>query len=54
MPSPTPKGSLLGLDRLAKEKRAAAEADQRNADQSRKRVKLGGEEYPIFKGQDPQ
>jgi len=47
---PTPRSSILGLDRLAKEKRAAAEADKSNADSSRKRIKLDGTEDPVFKG----
>ena len=41
---PTPRTSVLGLDRLAKEKRAAAEADGL----SRKRPRI--DEEPMFKG----
>lgn len=44
---PTPRGSLLGLDRLAKEKRDAAALE--NGDSSRKRPRLDDSE-PRFKG----
>lgn len=47
---PAPRSSKLGLDRLAKEKRAAAEAAQANDDYSRKRTKLNSKEDPVFKG----
>ncbi|KAM5542240.1 hypothetical protein V8D89_004113 [Ganoderma adspersum] len=44
---PTPRSSVLGLDRLAQEKRAAKEA---NGEGSRKRARLdGNEDEPVFK-----
>ncbi|KAF8665135.1 hypothetical protein AX16_000601 [Volvariella volvacea WC 439] len=43
---PTPRPSLLGLDRLAKEKRAAA---AEAFGDSRKRAKLEGDSEPVFK-----
>ncbi|KAF9560184.1 pre-mRNA splicing factor [Agrocybe pediades] len=45
---PTPRTSLLGLDRLAKEKRAAA-ADEKNGDSSRKKPRLDDDDEPFFK-----
>jgi len=48
LPPPTPRRSVLGLDKLAQEKRSAAEAalpDNRN----RKRQRPDGQE-PHFKG----
>ena len=45
---PTPRSSVLGLDRLAQEKRAAKEA---NGEGSRKRARLDGDgDEPVFKG----
>jgi hypothetical protein len=48
---PTPRTSLLGLDRLAKEKREAA-ADDKNAngEGSRKKPRLDDGDEPFFKG----
>ncbi|EGO19526.1 hypothetical protein SERLADRAFT_479062, partial [Serpula lacrymans var. lacrymans S7.9] len=43
---PTPRGSLLGLDRLAKEKREAAALDSNG---SRKRPRIDGQGDPVFK-----
>ncbi|PIL29929.1 hypothetical protein GSI_07840 [Ganoderma sinense ZZ0214-1] len=48
---PTPRTSVLGLDRLAQEKRAAANAA--NGEGSRKRARLDGDgDGPVFKGED--
>ncbi|KAF9014903.1 hypothetical protein BDQ17DRAFT_1228872 [Cyathus striatus] len=44
---PTPRTSLLGLDRLASEKRAAAAAGENGFDRSRKKLRL---DDPVFKG----
>ncbi|KAI0726050.1 P-loop containing nucleoside triphosphate hydrolase protein [Fomitopsis betulina] len=46
---PTPRASVLGLDRLAQEKRAAAAAA--NGDGSRKRARLDNNPEPTFKGE---
>lgn len=46
---PTPRTSILGLDKLAKEKRAAAEAERGQTEGSRKKPRLEDEE-PVFKG----
>ncbi|KAF8350297.1 P-loop containing nucleoside triphosphate hydrolase protein [Amanita rubescens] len=47
---PTPRASLLGLDRLAQEKRAAAAEDgNRGQDGSRKRPRLDEGKEPLFK-----
>lgn len=46
---PTPRTSVLGLDRLAQEKRAAAAA---NGEGSRKKPRLDDGE-PMFKGEMP-
>ena len=46
MEPPTPRSSLLGLDRLAREKREAMASDPRG---SRKKPPIDGEE-PVFKG----
>ncbi|TFK47924.1 P-loop containing nucleoside triphosphate hydrolase protein [Heliocybe sulcata] len=43
---PTPRASVLGLDRLAQEKRAAVAA---NGDGSRKKARLDGPDEPVFK-----
>ncbi|KZT24702.1 pre-mRNA splicing factor [Neolentinus lepideus HHB14362 ss-1] len=43
---PTPRTSVLGLDRLAQEKRAAAAA---NGQGSRKKARLDGPDEPVFK-----
>ncbi|PPQ73680.1 hypothetical protein CVT26_010766 [Gymnopilus dilepis] len=45
---PTPRTSLLGLDRLAKEKRAAAD-EKANGDGARKRPRVESEDERIFK-----
>lgn len=45
---PTPGASILGLDRLAQEKRAAR-ADESRGESSRKRPRTGDE--PVFKGE---
>lgn len=45
---PTPRASILGLDRLAQEKRAAAAA---NGEGSRKKPRLDDGEEPFFKGE---
>ncbi|KAJ7480011.1 hypothetical protein B0H11DRAFT_1725264 [Mycena galericulata] len=44
---PTPRSSILGLDRLAQEKRAAAAAG--NAEGSRKKPRLDDDSEPFFK-----
>ncbi|OBZ79971.1 Pre-mRNA-splicing factor ATP-dependent RNA helicase PRP16 [Grifola frondosa] len=44
---PTPRTSVLGLDRLAQEKRAAAAAT--NGEGSRKKPRLNGDSEPLFK-----
>jgi len=41
----------LGLDRLAKEKRAAAAEDRINAEGSRKKPRMDEEDEPFFKSQ---
>ncbi|KAI0089748.1 P-loop containing nucleoside triphosphate hydrolase protein [Irpex rosettiformis] len=43
---PTPRTSILGLDRLAQEKRAALNA---NGEGSRKKPRLDGDSEPVFK-----
>ena len=45
---PTPRTSILGLDRLASEKRAAVASDRLN--ESRKKPRLDDGEEPYFKG----
>ncbi|KAJ7223236.1 pre-mRNA splicing factor [Mycena pura] len=45
---PTPRASVLGLDRLAQEKRAAAAANG-NSDGSRKKIRLDNGAEPVFK-----
>jgi len=40
----------LGLDRLAKEKRAAASAERANGEGSRKKPRLDDGDEPFFKG----
>lgn len=47
---PTPRASLLGLDRLAMEKRAAAANDLANGEGSRKKPRLDDGNEPFFKG----
>lgn len=47
---PTPRASILGLDRLAIEKRAAAAAERSNEDGSRKKPRLDDGDEPFFKG----
>ncbi|KAJ3499894.1 hypothetical protein NLJ89_g10030 [Agrocybe chaxingu] len=46
---PTPRTSVLGLDRLAKEKRAAAVNDRASAEGSRKKPRLDDGDEPFFK-----
>ncbi|KAH9931272.1 P-loop containing nucleoside triphosphate hydrolase protein [Fomitopsis serialis] len=50
MQPPTPRASVLGLDRLAQEKRAAAAAAT-NGEGSRKRAKLDDNSEATFKGE---
>ncbi|KAF9448842.1 pre-mRNA splicing factor [Macrolepiota fuliginosa MF-IS2] len=45
---PTPRTSILGLDRLAKEKRAA-QAQENGGESSRKRLRTERDDEPIFK-----
>lgn len=47
---PTPRTSLLGLDTLAKEKRAAVAHESVNGNGSRKRPRLDDSDEPFFKG----
>lgn len=48
---PTPRTSLLGLDKLAKEKREAATDDKRaSGEGSRKKPRLDDGDEPFFKG----
>ncbi|OCH94206.1 P-loop containing nucleoside triphosphate hydrolase protein [Obba rivulosa] len=46
---PTPRTSVLGLDRLAQEKRAAAAANGTNGEGSRKKPRLDNDSEPLFK-----
>ncbi|EMD41300.1 hypothetical protein CERSUDRAFT_41863 [Gelatoporia subvermispora B] len=46
---PTPRASVLGLDRLAQEKRAAAAANGTNGESSRKKPRLDDDSEPFFK-----
>jgi pre-mRNA-splicing factor ATP-dependent RNA helicase DHX38/PRP16 len=49
---PTPRASILGLDRLAKEKREAAVTERADDGNTRKKPRLeDGVERPHFKGQ---
>lgn len=50
MEPPTPRASLLGLDRLAREKRAAAASENGNGEWSRKKPRLDDGNEPFFKG----
>jgi pre-mRNA-splicing factor ATP-dependent RNA helicase DHX38/PRP16 len=49
---PTPRASLLGLDRLAQEKRAAALYENGGNDGSRKKPKLNDRDEAGFKGRE--
>ena len=46
----TPKASLLGLDALAKKKRAAAALENANGNGSRKKYRYDDGDEPFFKG----
>jgi hypothetical protein len=50
MEPPTPRASLLGLDILAQEKRAAAAIENGNGEGSRKKPRLDDGNEPFFKG----
>lgn len=47
---PTPRASLLGLDKLAQEKRAAAYNGNGNNEDRRKKPRLDDTDDPVFKG----
>jgi pre-mRNA-splicing factor ATP-dependent RNA helicase DHX38/PRP16 len=46
---PTPRASLLGLDKLAQEKRAAASYENGSNEGSRKKPKLDDKDEAVFK-----
>ena len=46
----TPRASLLGLDALAKKKRAAAALESANENGSRKKFRYDDGDEPFFKG----
>lgn len=51
---PTPRPSLLGLDKLAQEKRVAASYDNNHDERSRKKPRLDDHDEAVFKSTDSQ